>query len=177
MAKKDGTFSNPDSIPTLIRPGIMVYKEDWEALKDVTDERERGLFVDSMIHFDSTGEMPDFGENKILTAIWRFVKPKLIRDQKDYSYNTWKNRYIAATRGMEKENKPTGDEWLRVVTTGDLLETGNKKKNQKLKKETETEKKNLETGNSKSTQSVDLEVDPEIERQRVEMKKRLEEYT
>ena len=123
MAKKDGTFSNPDSIPTLIRPGIMVYKEDWEALKGVTDERERGIFIDSMIHFDSTGEMPDFGENKILKTIWAFVKPKLIRDQKDYSYNTWKNRYIAETRGMDKDNKPTGDEWLRVVTTGDQLES------------------------------------------------------
>jgi len=127
--KKDRLFSDIASLPHCDRPGMILYLDDWEALRQGTTTEERAQLVDAMAEYVRHGSLPDFDGSPALRLSWGFLYPKLIRDQQDYNYTVWKNRYSAYKRDQETPLGP--DQWLRVVTTGNLSEP--------KEKETETE--------------------------------------
>lgn len=129
--KKDRLFSDIASLPHCDRPGMILYLDDWEALRQGTTTEERAWLVDAMAEYVRHGSLPDFDGSPALRLSWGFLFPKLVRDQQDYNYTVWKNRYAAYKRDQENPLGP--DQWLRLVTTGDLSEPKEKENETRTK--------------------------------------------
>ena len=142
--RKNRLFSDIASLPHCDRPGMILYLDDWEALRQGTTTEERARLVDAMAEYVRHGSLPDFDGSPALSLSWGFLFPKLVRDQQDYNYTVWKNRYAAYKRDQEKPLGP--DQWLRLVTTGDLSGPKGKEEENEIQTETASEKGTAKEG-------------------------------
>ena len=113
MGRRDKLFPDSIELPHCPKSGVLLYVEDWDAIRDTTTPEQRAIFVDAMVDFVHFGLLPNFDTEPILRVCWGFVHQKLIRDQIDYNYTVWKNRYTAYKRGFKEESDAlSAEEWI-----------------------------------------------------------------
>ena len=98
------------------RPGIMVYFDLLETLKDYSTEEAGQLFL-AMLEYGATGAIPEFDDRGMRT-VWRSVQQKIDRDDEHYQETVEGRRYATFCREFKKKhgensNPPSFEEWKK----------------------------------------------------------------
>ena len=104
------------------RPGIMVYFDLLDILKDYSTEEAGQLFL-AMLEYGVTGAVPDFSDRGMRT-IWRNVQQKIDRDNDKYQSTVEARQYATYCREHKKkhgeDSKPLSmEEWKDQMISND----------------------------------------------------------
>lgn len=100
----------------MARPGIMLYFDILEPLKELPDADKGRLFV-AILEYGQLGIVPEF--EGMLKMAWGFIKPKLDRDVVAYENTTAQRKFAAFCKkrkamGLEKVEF---EEWMAISDT------------------------------------------------------------
>ena len=101
----------------MARPGIMLYFEIRQPLKELSDA-DKGRLLDAMLEYGELGTAPKF--EGMLAMAWGFIKPKLDRDAEEYNQTIFKRQYANYCRKCrDKEETPASfEEWYQMHAHG-----------------------------------------------------------
>ncbi len=105
------------------RPGIMIYLDLYETLKDFTTE-EAGQLFKALLEYGTTGTVPEF-EDRGLRAVWRNAQQKIDRDYDKYLATVESRAYAAYCREHkrlhgERSTPLSKEEWKDQMTSDDV---------------------------------------------------------
>ena len=104
------------------RPGIMVYFDLLDTLKDYSTEEAGQLFL-AMLEYGTTGAIPEF-EDRGMRTIWRSVQQKLDRDDEHYQETVEARQYAVFCREFKRKHgesskPPSIEEWKKQMISFD----------------------------------------------------------
>lgn len=104
------------------RPGIMVYFDLLDTLKEYTTEEAGELFL-AMLAYGTTGAIPKFDDRGMRT-IWKSVQQKIDRDNEKYHGTVEARQYATYCREYKRKNgeesKPLSfDDWKNQMISND----------------------------------------------------------
>ena len=82
------------------KPGIMLYKDDFELLLENFEEKEFKPFMQAIYDYAFDGVIPDFENNRVLKMAWQKMKAKMDKDHAKYE-EIRKKRSEAGHKGAE----------------------------------------------------------------------------
>ncbi len=82
------------------KKGVVMYYDILEQLEDFTDE-QFGKITRAIIKYDKTGEVPEF-DDPSLKVVFKFMKPTLDRNKKEYEDICEKRRISGSLGGKQK---------------------------------------------------------------------------
>ena len=94
------------------RPGIMIYFDILEPIEVLPDD-DKGRLLVAMLEYAQTGKEPAFGD--MLEMAWRFIKPKIDKDEASYNLSVLRHQYATECRERKRKEEPkiTFNEWLK----------------------------------------------------------------
>jgi len=103
------------------RPGIMVYFDLLDTLRDYTTTEAGELFI-AMLEYGTTGAIPDFTDRGMKT-VWRGLQQKIDRDNLKYQATIEARQYATYCREYRKKyngaDPPTMEEWKNQKISND----------------------------------------------------------
>lgn len=84
------------------RPGIIVYFDMYEALKQLSYEQLGRLFL-AMMEYGDKGTIPDFGDDCFLRFAWEIARMRIDVDGMSYQEKTASNLYGTYCREAKKK--------------------------------------------------------------------------
>lgn len=108
------------------RPGIMVYFDLLDTLKDYSTEEAGQLFL-AMLEYGATGTIPEF-EDRGMRTVWRNVQQKIDRDDGNYQKTVEARQYAVFCREFkrrhgENSKPPSLEAWKNQLISFDDFDT------------------------------------------------------
>ena len=85
------------------RPGVLLYWEIFDVLESLFDDEVKTMLL-AIKNYSLYGTMPDFSDNRILTALWVLVQRRLDADAEKYN-NICSKRAEAGKKGAEQKKQ------------------------------------------------------------------------
>ena len=103
------------------RPGIMIYFDILKPI-EVLPDADKGRLLVAMLEYAQTGKEPAFVD--MLEMAWRFIKPKIDKDEASYNLSILRHQYATECRERKRKEEPaiTFDEWLKMIGNHDTQE-------------------------------------------------------
>lgn len=108
------------------RPGIMLYFETYQAMKELTDE-EKGIMFTAIMEYSQYGCVPEFPD-RFMRGLWAFIQPGLDRDAQKYEetcnsrrkaiQSRWWQKY-AEENGIDANDLEAKERWMSSQNTND----------------------------------------------------------
>ena len=98
------------------KPGVMMYWETFDVLEALLDGQAKTM-LRAIRNYSQYGEVPDFGEDTILTTLWMLFQPKLDADNERYEQKRTDSQYANYCRwAREKGETPLPRrKWLEAI--------------------------------------------------------------
>ena len=84
------------------KPGVMIYFDMLDCLKQMTD-RQAGLLFRCILEYASTGKEPEIPDS--LRIIWPMLRMRMDTDHQRYKLKVLKSRYAIYKRWAEKKEE------------------------------------------------------------------------
>ena len=97
--------------PEVKRPGMMLYFEEWKRIREKLNPDQIAELLSVVMFYGETGL--DVSCNDMFVEFaFDLLKQKIDYDRDGYITGVWQRKYAAATREMDKRDRPSFEDWL-----------------------------------------------------------------
>lgn len=125
------------------RPGVMFYWDMFDVFENLLDGEAKTMLI-AIRDYSRYSEIPDFGDNRVLSTLWMLIRQKMDSDAEKYrdicSKRAEAGKKSAEQRAKSKEQMQTNADTCSLLPTdGNKFNQKQKQIQQKIQTQKETE--------------------------------------